>query len=189
MRNQTAARLCLMLAAAAPLALPAAAAHATAFTLLPLVTNDQTAHPASLLDPSLVNAWGISYSPTSPFWVSDNGTGVSTLYNVNPATNAVAKQALTVTIPGAGSVTGQAFNTGAASGAFNGDNFLFAAEDGTIAGWRGALGSNAETLQLGSAANVYKGAALADRLRPHLPLCRQFPRRHDRRAERRPRRP
>ncbi len=48
---------------------------------------------------------------------------------------------------------------GAAAGAFNGDNFVFASEDGTISGWRGALGTAAETLVTGSAANVYKGLA------------------------------
>src|SRR6266496_5315152 len=45
-------------------------------------------------DPDLVNPWGISHSATSPFWVSDNGTGVSTLYN-----GAGTKLALIVTIP------------------------------------------------------------------------------------------
>ena len=43
------------------------------------------------------------------------------------------------------------------AGSFNGDTFLFANEDGTIGGWRGALGTAAETLQLASPANVYKG--------------------------------
>jgi uncharacterized protein (TIGR03118 family) len=125
-----------------------------------LVTDDQSANPAVLTDPSLVNAWGISYSPTSPFWVSDNGTGVSTLYRVNPATNAPTKIGLTVSIPGDGSVTGQAFNSGAGSGAFHGDAFLFVSEDGTVSGWRGSLGSTAETLMLGSSSNAYKGTTL-----------------------------
>src|SRR6476659_8976174 len=64
-------------------------------------------------DPDLVNPWGISHSATSPFWVSDNGTGLSTLYN-----GAGTKQGLIVTIPPpAGSPpgttatpTGQVFN-------------------------------------------------------------------------------
>ena len=88
------------------------------------------------------------------------GPGVSTLYRVTPLTNAVTKAGLTVTIPGDGSVTGQTFNTGAGGGAFNGDNFLFVNEDGTISGWRGALGTTAEVLQPGSPANVYKGTAV-----------------------------
>jgi uncharacterized protein (TIGR03118 family) len=51
------------------------------------------------------------------------------------------------------------FNSSA--GAFNGDNFLFVSEDGTVSGWRGALGTTAETLVGASTANVYKGSAIA----------------------------
>jgi uncharacterized protein (TIGR03118 family) len=137
-------------------ALPARAS--TLFAVTNLVTDDQSAHAAQIEDPDLVNPWGVSYSPTSPFWVSDNGTGTSTIYTVAPATNATSKAGLTVTIPGAGSVTGQAFN--GTAGQFNSDLFLFASEDGTISGWRAALGTSAEVLQLGAAENVYKGAAL-----------------------------
>ena len=56
--------------------------------------------PAAINDPSLTNAWGISEGPTTPFWISDNGTGVTTLYSV-PGTGsaAVSKVPLTVTIP------------------------------------------------------------------------------------------
>lgn len=144
---------------AAMLAL-AAPARAEVLQVLPLVTDDQAAHPAQITDPMAVNTWGVSFAPTGPFWVSDNGTGVATLYSVAPATNAVSKLGLTVSIPGNGSVTGQSFNAGGAS-AFSGDNFLFASEDGTVSGWRGALGASAETLQPAAAANVYKGTAIA----------------------------
>ena len=124
-----------------------------------LVTDDQSAHPAQITDPNLVNAWGVSHSATSPFWVSDNGTGLSTLYTVDPVTNATTKNSLEVAIPGDGSVTGQVFNGASATGAFNGDLFMFVNEDGTISGWRGALGTNAEVLQTASD-NVYKGTTL-----------------------------
>ncbi len=136
----------------------AAPAQATTFAVTNLVTNNQTLHPALIDDPNLVNAWGISHSAASPFWVSDNGTGVSTLYRVDPTTNATTKVALTVTIPGDGTVTGQVFN---GTAGFNADPFLFVSEDGTISGWRGALGTTAETLQIGSSANVYKGTTSA----------------------------
>src|ERR1035438_9096312 len=62
---------------------------------------------ALLTDTNLVNAWGISFSATSPFWVSDNGSGLATVYAVTYDTNGVvhvAKQGLQVTIPGDGSV-------------------------------------------------------------------------------------
>lgn len=144
------------------LVVASASAQAASFQVVNLVTEDQTAHPAQITDAGLVNAWGISYSATGAFWVSSNGAGTSTLYSVNPATQVTSKAALTVTIPpGGGPVTGQVFNSNTAGGAFNADNFLFVSEDGTVSGWRGALGSTAQVLVAGSAANVYKGSAFA----------------------------
>ena len=148
-------RFCSTLIIALGLALPAS--DAGAFIATNLVTDDQAAHPAALTDPNLVNAWGISRSGTSPFWVSDNGTGVSTLYRVNPVTGVPSINPLVVSIPGVGNVTGQAFAN--LAGSFNGDTFLFVSEDGTVSGWRGALGTVAETLVIGSPDNVYKGSA------------------------------
>jgi uncharacterized protein (TIGR03118 family) len=104
---------------------------------------------AAFQDPNLVNAWGLASSPSSPFWVGDNGRGKATLYN-----SLGAPVPLVVAIPGDGSVTGVTF-TG--SGGFNGDLFLFASEDGTVSGWRGALGTTAEVLQLGDPSNIFKG--------------------------------
>src|SRR6185437_8818068 len=115
---------------------------------------------ALLQDTNLVNSWGVSFGPNTPFWVSDNGTGLTTLYTItNDATGTaqVVKQGLQVTIPGNGTPTGQAFNT---LGGFNGDIFLFVSEDGTISGWRPALGTAAETLVPGNTLNVYKGMTL-----------------------------
>src|SRR5580698_4353999 len=56
---------------------------------------------AEFTDPNLVNAWGVSFSPTSPYWIADNGTGLSTLYQGNGAI-----QALVVTVPPPGSQPG-----------------------------------------------------------------------------------
>ena len=115
---------------------------------------------AQLTDPDMTNAWGVSFSATSPFWISDNGSGKSTLYTVtNDSSGAphVTKAGLVVTIPGDGTPTGQVFDAG---GSFNGDIFLFVSEDGTISGWRGALGTTAEILAAPTNA-VYKGAELA----------------------------
>src|SRR5712691_10485577 len=36
---------------------------------------------AQFTDGNLVNPWGLVHGPTTPWWVSDNGAGVSTLYN------------------------------------------------------------------------------------------------------------
>jgi len=84
-------------------------------------------------DTDLVNPWGISSSSGTPFWVSDNGKGLSTLYN-----SFGDKQGLVVTMPaGAKAITGQVFNDTVASGTFGGNVFLFASEDGAIDGWAG----------------------------------------------------
>jgi uncharacterized protein (TIGR03118 family) len=101
----------------------------------------------------------MSTSATSPFWVSDNGAGVATIYSVDPMTNVPSKLSLVVSIPGNGSVTGQVFS--GVAGSFNDDVFLFVNEDGTVSGWRAALGTVAETLVLADPSNVYKGVAVA----------------------------
>ena len=113
---------------------------------------------ALLQDTNLVNAWGMSFSATSPFWISDNGSGLSTLYAVTYTNGQVhvAKQALEVAIPGEGNATGQLFN---GTGAFHTNLFIFASEDGTISGWRSALGTTAEVLVTRTNA-VYKGITL-----------------------------
>jgi uncharacterized protein (TIGR03118 family) len=143
---------------------PGSPAGADSFGAINLVTDDQSVNSAQITDPDLKNAWGVSHSSGSPFWVSSNGGGVAILYSVNPTTNVTTKVGVgmppsDVMIPGAGTVTGQTFNSAGAS-AFNGDAFLFVSEDGTISGWRGALGTTAEILQLASDANVYKGTTL-----------------------------
>ena len=87
------ARLC---ATGMALAL-AAGAHAQArVDVTNLVTNDPLAHPGQISDAGLVNAWGFSYSATSPFWTSSNGTDTATLYNVNPATQATSNVGWTI---------------------------------------------------------------------------------------------
>ncbi len=96
---------------------------------------------AAVTDTNLVNPWGIATSSGSPFWVADNHTGLSTLYN---STGAI--QSLVVTIPppaggtNAAAPTGTIFNGTAdfvvTSGTSNAPaKFIFATEDGTISGW------------------------------------------------------
>lgn len=135
-------------------------AWAVPFTATGLVTDNQALNPAQLTDPGLKNAWGMAYAPNGPFWVSSNGAGTSPLYSVDPATQATAKQGLTISIPGGG-VTGQVFNSTAS---FNGNRFLFVSENGSVSGWRPALGTtgliNADTIAPASTDNIYKGAAI-----------------------------
>ena len=106
---------------------------------------------AGVTDPSLINPWGTSSSSSSPIWVSDQGTGLATLYNPN---GSPIKQALTVTIPSVGTPsgpTGQVFNTDTTTTDFNipGPSgpvpsvFLFDTLSGTIAGWNPASNGGA----------------------------------------------
>jgi uncharacterized protein (TIGR03118 family) len=114
---------------------------------------------ALLQDTNLVNAWGIGFSAASPFWISDNGSGLATVYAVTYDTNGtvqVAKLGVHAEIPGEGNPTGQLFN---GTTAFHTNVFIFASEDGTISGWRNALGTTAETLALRTNA-VYKGITM-----------------------------
>jgi uncharacterized protein (TIGR03118 family) len=152
------ALLALSLMACAP-AIAAADEHrADHYRQLNLVSD--LSGVALLQDASLVNAWGISSSPVSPFWVSANGTGKSPLYAVTydgQGMVQVAKVPLEVSIPGEGSVTGQVFD---GTGEFGHDIFVFAGEDGTISGWRSTLGPSAEVLATRPSA-VYKGITQA----------------------------
>src|ERR1700694_611062 len=96
--------------------------------------------PSGQPDTQLVNPWGLVSSSTSPWWVSDNNAGVSTLDNGQGV-----KQGLVVNIPSpvsgvAGTPTGVVF-TGAAGFTFQADGktagaaFTFVTEDGTIVAW------------------------------------------------------
>jgi uncharacterized protein (TIGR03118 family) len=87
-------------------------------------------------DTQLQNAWGLAYAPGNPFWISDQYSGLSTLYD-----GAGVKQSLVVTIPtasgtGVGSPTGMVYN---GSQQFKISNwvsaFIFSTLDGTISGW------------------------------------------------------
>jgi uncharacterized protein (TIGR03118 family) len=118
---------------------------------------------APVTDPNLVNAWGMSRGSGTPWWVSDNGTGLTTLYN-----GAGAPQALVVTIPGAdgsgGTPTGQVFN---GTNDFqltpgNPARFIFVTEDGTVSGWNPAVNATVAQIKVNThSASVFKGVALA----------------------------
>src|ERR1700720_1781603 len=110
------------------------------YTQINLVSNESGVAPVT--DPQLINPWGISRGSGSPWWVSDERTGLSTLYN-----GAGAKQSLIVTIPPA-DPNNKKTPTGTPTGTiFNGSQtdfllapgkpalFLFSTNDGTISGW------------------------------------------------------
>src|ERR1035438_4786218 len=151
--------LAVFMVAATPTALFSAPNNFNSFSQQNLVSDIPGL--AAWTDPDLVNPWGAAFSPTSPFWVSDNGTGVATLYN-----STGTPIPLVVTIPpptgqqGPAAPTGQIYNPNTAN--FGGARFIFATEDGTISSWQGSNGTNAVLNVDNSGANsVFKGLALA----------------------------
>lgn len=141
--------------AAAGLGAQAATASSSGGTVLQTNLISDLQGVAQRQDPNLVNPWGISASSGSPFWVSDNNAGVTTLYSSPNGTTPVSIIGLVVSIPtpvdstgASGTPTGTVFNTNVGNGAFkvsgvNAQNqatsapalFLFSTEDGTITGW------------------------------------------------------
>ena len=141
---------------------PLQAAEGNSYTVKALVSDVPGAAP--VLDPSLVNAWGLTASSTSPWWVADNGTSLSTLYN-----GAGVKQGLTVTVGTDSGPTGTVFNTlGSGFSVTNGTQsgsarFIFDGEDGVLRGWNPAVdGTHALVGAMGDPGAVFKGLAIAD---------------------------
>jgi len=145
---------------------------ATRFVETDLVSD--RAGGAATTDSALVNPWGIATGPTSPFWISDNEEGVSTLYDTS-GTPFPAGAPLVVTLPPpaespsgtTATPTGVVFNgtsdfvitEGAQSGPAL---FIFATEDGTISGWNQVVdvGNGLLTVDNSSSGAVFKGLAL-----------------------------
>jgi uncharacterized protein (TIGR03118 family) len=140
--------------------------------------------PADFTDPNLVNGWGVAFNPNGPVWVSDNGTGKSTLYD-----GTGKAQPLVVTIPGVGGetaaptgivfaggndfVVSQTSTTGTTvSGPAR---FIFVTEDGTLAGWAPNVNvTTAITVPTPPTNANYKGLALSGNGTTHLLYATDF---------------
>ncbi len=143
------------------------------YTQTNLVANFASTPPAAVIDPNLQNPWGLVASPGSPWWLSNNAGGTSTLYN-----GAGAIVPLVVTVPNApsqpapGSPTGTLFNGSATDFLLAPGNravFIFVTEDGTVSGWNPGVDPThavikVDNSQTPNAANgaVYKGATIAE---------------------------
>ena len=127
---------------------------------------------AALTDPNLKNPWGVSHGPATPFWVSDQGANVATLYNVTGSTNVGPPNPLVVSIPttaaGPQGPTGQAFNPNAATnpalfsmtagGVTAPARFIFGNLNGTISAWNGT--GTASITQATTPGALYTGLAI-----------------------------
>jgi len=125
---------------------------------------------ADHFDPNLVNPWGISFNPTGPFWISDNGTGVTTVYDGHGRPAPMGKPLIVTIPPPLGGTppsapTGQVFNGTGGFALTPGlpALFIFATEDGTISGWNPTVNSTQAILKVDRASfgAVYKGLAIA----------------------------
>jgi uncharacterized protein (TIGR03118 family) len=156
-----AAVLSLGLAAAAPVG---AAPPGGTFAVTNLVSD--VPGLAQVADPNLVNAWGLTRNATSPWWIADNGTNLSTLYDTSVSPTGIVP--LVVGVPNAPSgavFAGVAGNfpipttatttTGPAA-------FIFDTEDGNILAWRGGTTALVPApLSGGFGDAVFKGLAIA----------------------------
>ncbi len=117
-------------------------------------------------DPNLVNAWGIANSSSGPFWISDNGTGLSSFYNGSGDLFGM------VTVPGApgntlGSPTGIVYNSSSdflvtQNGVSGSSIFLFDTLDGTISGWSPGVNPSEAVVAVDNSATgaIYTGLAI-----------------------------
>ena len=121
---------------------------------------------AKHIDPLLVNAWGLTYGPGGPFWISDEASGWSTLYDGNGN-----KQGFEVLVPsvsgqGPGSATGIVYN-GSQDFAVQGwaSIFLWASLDGTISGWAPQSNPNQSIIAVNNSSTgaVYTGLAITSK--------------------------
>lgn len=154
-----------------PLAVTADASTSAAYVQRNLVSD--LAGIAKFQDPNLVNPWGLSHSPTGPWEVSDNGTGLASRFKAN---GMGVPPVVTIPMPGGspgGAPTGDVFNPtsdfvvseGGSSGP---SQFIFATEDGTISGWTPSVDPTHAIIEVDRSrvsqgkfkGAVYKGLAL-----------------------------
>jgi uncharacterized protein (TIGR03118 family) len=151
----------LVLTLAAPLALRAQQAG---YSQTNLVSN--TAGVATTTDSQLLNPWGISFIPGSDFWIADNNSGSSTLYD----NQGKKDTGLVVTIPGATGNPNGNCSPGCPTGTvangngiyFGGGQFIFDTEDGLIANWTGSSNTASVAFDNSASGAVYKGLALVN---------------------------
>ncbi|MGB8013135.1 MAG: TIGR03118 family protein [Terriglobales bacterium] len=160
------------------------AAARLALTLI-LATNLATAQYAATTlvkntgkkgDKQLINPWGLAYGPGGPFWLSDEGSGLTTIY-----TGTGTKEGTGITIPpasgtGLGSPTGIVYN---GSSEFQIDNwtsaFLFCTLDGTISGWSHFEPNNALiAVNSSSSGAIYTGLAITSHASGNLLYAADF---------------
>jgi uncharacterized protein (TIGR03118 family) len=118
---------------------------------------------AANTDSNLVNAWGLTSTAGSPWWVADNGMDVSTVYKADGTT---ARAPVAVSSAPTGAVSNSSSNFMITNGTTTAPaTFIFATEHGQILAWTSTVSGNAAMQEASSPEAVYKGLAIAgDRL-------------------------
>src|SRR5262245_39693599 len=141
-----------------------------AFTQTNLVADSRDtpgATPTTTIDPNLINPWGVADSPTGPFWVSDNGTGVTTIYN-GDGMPAGPKLVTVAALSGEDNPnpTRQVINGGGGfdiskDGKTDSALFIYASDSGSISGWNQNVEPTSSVIAVPSNGSaVYKGLAI-----------------------------
>src|SRR6266540_4980529 len=134
---------------------------------------------AAILDPLLVNPWGLALSPTSPLWVANEGTKTATIYAGGVNGGPVNKAALTVAIPTDEGPTGQGFGgtkqfvvTG--PGGSGPAVFLFVTLSGDVVGWSPVANRTTAIVAAHTPDAIYTGLALVQTAAGPLLLAADF---------------
>jgi uncharacterized protein (TIGR03118 family) len=136
------------------------------FTVTPLVSDVPGVAPVT--DGNLVNAWGLARGPTSPWWVADNETSVTTVYDASGTLITIGGNAFQG-VPG--NPTGAVFSgiagqfqvgTTALPTTLGTSSFVFDSEDGTISAWRGGSTAALVTADRSPFGAIYKGLAISN---------------------------
>ena len=162
----------LAVAIAAPAASARTHGHDNEFRQTNLISDLKTVG-AQIVDPNLINPWGLAFGPTTPLWVADNGTSIAGVYPVSPVGPTAQPSKLNVTLPPKDSApTGQVFNPTSgfvlrSKAGMGPALFIFSSESGHIIAWSPAADpvvngmSTAQVKFSSRSGAVFKGLAIA----------------------------
>jgi uncharacterized protein (TIGR03118 family) len=136
------------------------------YLVTPLVSDNPSLAPTT--DPNVHNAWGLARSATSPWWIADNGTDMTSVYTgagVLVQIGGLNAQGVPGDPTGAvfSGIAGQ-FQVGTTANptALGTSNFIFDSEGGTISAWRGGSTAALVTVDMSSSGAVFKGLAISN---------------------------
>src|SRR5689334_9916667 len=124
--------------------------------------------PAAHTDANLQNPWGMAFSSTGPFWIANNGTSTSTLYNSSGTPFPVGNPLVVSVLPADSAPTGLVFNGGSGflvhkNGVSKPALFIFVSESGNISGWNPQVDpTHALVMSSEGEESIYKAATISN---------------------------